>query len=223
MFLKTRFTVAPLLILDLRDGFAQTFAGPGVVVRVTEGVTVLAEPAPAAVQPRGPVELVTVATSAGLLGFFGRVRIPNGPLRRGLLPVGQYRLTVQAPGFQTAAVPATVSEPDGTAAPLVVVLQPAGDYPFPTGRRPSGNRGLTLLRGAVLQTDGTGQADVAVSIDGQPAVKPCATDASGQWVLVLDPPGDLSQKPPAGPVTLVLRFPGGQVLRLAGVAVVQGE
>jgi hypothetical protein len=224
----SRVVRSPVLVLDVRDWYAETFLAPGAVVRPSEPVRVLATPVNPVGWPfRGEAELLTITSPLGFVIFFDGARalpadaVASDPYRAGDGPVlqvrladGDYRLRLVCRGFQTF---------EGTAklpmeGPTLASLLPGSQYPFPPGRRANGNSGPTLLRGGLVQTDGTAVPDVVVSVVGRPLIQPCSTDASGQWVLVLDPynpdfpaaptdpANDLTHKP-VGPVTLLFATP----------------
>ncbi len=233
MFVKERLQHVPALVLDVRDRYAEKFITPGRVARPTEAVRVLAQPTSQSALDGWPfvgaAELMTVPTPSGLLVLFDLVRglkrtppvldalevdavdpYPPGvdPPLRIILPAGQYLLRLICAGFQEAQANVTLPAPDS----VHIDMLPGATYPFPSGRRPNGNEGPTLLRGTALLTDGSAVPNVTVQATSHAGIPPTVTGTSGEWVLVLDPEDDLSQQPAATEADLLFSFPeDGQI------------
>ncbi len=197
---------SPALVFDLHDWFAEQFQEPGRVRRpgVPARVFLSSGDGPGALSwPfRQEVELVTLKNSSGFLVFFDIIRpvnrsnesstrVSGNPLRVSLVE-GQYKGRVICEGFQEAPF-TTTRDAVGRLAEVIVNLFPGATYPFPTGRRPTGLPGLTLLRGTVLDNSGQGLSNVEVSVEiifegatQPPVIRSSRTDEKGQWVLVLD-------------------------------------
>jgi hypothetical protein len=197
--------LAPEFVIDLVDGFALLRKLSGEAPRPFGWLRVLLS----AFTPTGgliqnlatPPELVLTPNSSGFLLFFGRVVDPGRSPRRLPLPAGSYDLIVESQYYQTANISASLPRQPHSPNVPQVKLAPNYDYPFPVG--------TSLLRGSVLQADGTGIAAATVSID-VPNSLTYRTDQSGQWALevpitVPDPP---PQDPPTADVTVTYHTSG---------------
>ena len=214
------------LVLDPRE-WAGTAVRPGAVprplaggpavttvVRVTAPLTVTATPAGPGWPFAGAVELVTQQTPAGLLAWFGRVRVPDGgPLRRLPLAAVTCDLRVTADEYRPAdlfglAVPAAGD------LPLVRAL-----FLYPTGELPDAAAGPTVLTGRVTNPDASGLARVRVTVAAPAGPLPPRegeTDEDGVWVVECEPP-------PGPAVDLRFTFPDGTTRDVPGFPVRAGR
>jgi hypothetical protein len=235
-FQEVVLTRSPQLVLDPRDWFASwhgvwadlvpdnpddpTVKRTPAVVRPNVPLTAIAGP-PTPPDPRWPfpgeVELALNKTPTGLLAFFGRVRVPNGPLRRLPLRATTCKLTVTGPGFAPwESDSVSIPGPDGPITVVRIDLVPGPDYSFPIGPQPNGNAGPTLLVGNLLETDGTAVPSAVVAAANQPNLVPTLTNDLGGWVLVLDQKTD--RNPVPTPIDVTFAPPGQPAVTLAGVA-----
>ena len=235
--LQRGITRSARLVLDVREWYASTFgpiakqtvelpgARPGdpaqtvevrSIVRPETRLDVTASPT----DPRDPrwpfsgsVELVLSRSPAGLLAYFGRVRAPDGPLRRLPLAGARCRLRITAVGYQTHEEDVNIPAAHQETRRIVVLLMPAPDYPFPAA--------ATTLRGWVVKPDGSGVAGALVTAKDRTGVRPAVSDVLGQWVLVLDREDEATVA--ASPVTLTFAPPGEAETPVAGVAFAAGR
>jgi hypothetical protein len=211
------------LVFDPVDTFARDFGALGLAPRpqgdlAYSAVARVVGGASQALAP--PLRLVTLRNADGYDLFIGLVERPGAPGRRLPLDAGEYQVRVSSPLYQPLDLDVIVPMPDPRT-PTLVELGPGYAYPFPAGRRPGtqtdvGQAGLTLLRGGLGATDGSGIAGAVVSASAFGQAVTYRTDDSGQWVLVFpDPP--LPQPPQPGdprppvtpfPVTVVFDWTG---------------
>lgn len=182
----------PLWVFDLIDRFARD-RGVNAAARPIGQLTILAigEFVDGALQrwPH-PLRLVLVQNPAGYRLFFGQTKDSQKPhtKRRDCLQISHtYRLRIESEYYQTIEDNYSLAELPDTQNPnnpypqlQSIDLEPGYAYPFP---RLSNNE-PTLLRGHVHASDGTGIADVHISIAGE-GFDYKTTDKTGQWVLVL--------------------------------------
>jgi hypothetical protein len=159
-----------------------------------------------------PVELVTTRTPAGFHLFFGETRHADGSVRRGTLAEGTYAVRAEGRFYQRVEREDVVLPTPGDA--YFYDLPPSYAYPLPREGTLAGGRGLTLLRGALVDAAGRGLAGTTVEVVG--LTEPYLTDGSGQWVLVF-PDATAS-----GPVTVRFTLPDASTADVANVQVVRG-
>ncbi len=193
MFRQVRhsFTRSARLVLDVREWFATAFGtgaidpnGVPAIVRPNVPIKIIAEPT----NPRnnnwpfsGPVELIVSRGPSGLLAFFGRVRVVDGPKLRVRLEGSACKLTITAPGYCPVVLNNVAIPPIyGDAVRIEVELRPGRDYPFPTGPL-----SVTTLAGGLFQPDGTPIRGAEVK-SSDPELETVLSDEHGQWILVLD-------------------------------------
>lgn len=144
----------------------------------------------------------------------------GGRRRRLELAPGTYIVRASGAGYQSLerddiAFPQTHPVPG----PYLFALEPGYDYAFPKGSTLGAGLGPTLLRGSLLDRDGSGIAGAEIVVPGQSSTYRSGT--TGQWVLVFP------DTQPAGNVTVRFRLPQaggglGPPIQVAGVALAQG-
>jgi hypothetical protein len=159
-----------------------------------------------------PVELVTTRTPAGFHLFFGETRQADGSVRRGALAEGTYAVRAEGRFYQRVEREDVVLPTPGDA--YFYDLPPSYAYPLPREGTLTGGRGLTLLRGTLVDAAGRGVAGATVEVVG--VTEPYLTDETGQWVLVFP------DTTASGPVTVHFTFADSSTEDVANVQVVQG-
>lgn len=94
---------------------------------------------------------------------------------------------------------------------IPIGIVPPGGCAAPTS---GGQRGPTLLRGALHSPDGMGMVGGTISAPG--ALFPYRVDFNGQWVLIFD------DSQPTGPLTVTVTPPGKPAINLPNVCVIKG-
>jgi hypothetical protein len=216
------------LVLDVVDGFLDSRAAPRsrrvrprtrVRARVLERVSAPAE----TFSP--PWRLVTRTTPEGFLAWFGRVRPDSAgdadedeSDRAGVLEPGTYEVELAARGYQAATAQAVIPATGAPPSVLAVGLEAGPDYAFPNELAEAGppagrSTGPTLIRGQVLDLDGSGLAGVPVQA---PGAVPAVTDRNGSWVLVFpddrpsEDPVDVTATIGSAAVTAASKIVAGQ-------------
>lgn len=217
-----------VLIFDLEDQFARSRAVQGLHPRPLGCVRFFLVNQAGNPQPFDPPrEMVVMKNSGGYHLFFGKIKLPDGTVRR--IDQAQWPWTIRVQGDfynqvdQTPpAVPAPASftsgSPGALASDLIHFdLTPGPAYPFP--QDPPG-QGAIRLRGTLRNPDGTGIASLPVQ-----ALDPTnntalgsagITGADGQWVVTFP------SLPAGGAVTIRLTKPDGSLDDVTGVQVQAG-
>ena len=177
------------VIFDLVDGFAATRKVKGVSPRPFGDLRLwLAGQIANGVRTDFPQpwEMVTVSNASGFHLFFGTVKGSDGIQRRVLQQPVRLLVQVESSFYQTPPLQELAWPMARPVVPHRLELLPGYTYPFPRETLRGGAAGLTILRGALLATDGEGIAGATIGVVGEaPTYR---TDDSGQWALIFEEP-----------------------------------
>jgi hypothetical protein len=205
-------TVTAVRVFDVVDRFAELLGTQGRHPRPVDPVRfwLLGRAVPdGRVELDPPLELETWRNDSGYHLFFGQLRRPQGEAAVADLSAGTYVIRAESRSYQPWERNVQLPLPKPA---LRVNLDPGYDYPFPVvstppavgqvppNGPPGGLHGPTLLRGSVLNTDGTGVANAVVRATGSRCRY--RTDRTGRWMLVF--PDD----EPTGTKQVTITVPG---------------
>jgi hypothetical protein len=164
-----------------------------------------------------PFDMMMVRNASGYDLWFGLVgggdRYPHPPPS----------LVIEIASNRYQRVETVVANLPVPGVPQQFALEPGYAYEFPRATSIPGATGPTLLRGTLLEPDGTGVGGASVRVSPAPANQPApnptyVTDGTGNWVLPFD---DAVQT--TGTANLEVTFPGPQVVNVPGVTITRGD
>ena len=132
-----------------------------------------------------PIALAVCRNDSGRYVFFNEVTGADGLRRRDYFGEGLYDLRVEGEFYQPVVMSAVRLPTAGLAVPIE--LRPGYRYPFSGTRAPGNGPQPALIRGSVLDAGGQGIAEARVEAKGAGPSPSYLTDATGQFVLVVEP------------------------------------
>lgn len=192
-----RVSYAPALALEMTDEFAVARSGKNDASAPLGDMTlyITGQLAPVVKSFAAPLECVTTENRTGYLLMTGEVQGQARIGTRGLVR-GEYSFILTSDYYQSVEFSAIWPPNVQGNIPKSLKLHPGPTYPFPDMSVKQRKRGVTLLRGSLLQGDRVSKAKVKVEwvdpllpneIKG---FTRCITDQKGDWVFAfidLDP------------------------------------
>jgi hypothetical protein len=207
-----RVVLTASLILDVVDAYATAIDPSASPARPSGGLRVSLVESAAGTKNAQPIDpplpLSTITNPSGYQLWFGR-RTDDGPSP----DPGSYTLRIDS-DLYAPFLSGPVQIPTSNSA-IRCALQPGYAYPFGGGGLAASSAAPTLLRGALQNVDGSGQAGATVAVSGGTYSGQYLTDASGQFVLAIPDPA-----PPT--VAVDIAYADGTTTSLPNVTITPG-
>jgi hypothetical protein len=201
------------LIFDVTDNYASRVGVAGTFARALGPMRfslIARDPGTGSEQPlEPPVALATITNPSGFQLWFGARGdggLPPDP--------GSYRVRVDSDYYAPWTSPTLVATP-APSTPVRCGRAPGYAYPFARGGLAAASVSPTVVRGALQDLNGTGQAGASVAVTAGVTTMSYLTDVTGQFLFVIP-------DPPPATVSLTVAYPGGATAKLTGVPVTGG-